>query len=529
MRLLKQEREDVKKGIYSKIVSWTWLGCVLVIYALFLWNKIHCLIDSDMSSELILGNILSKEHGILTDKWFYSTELRFLNTQLVYKLVFVFSNNWRIVRCVSSVFLMIVLLSCFYYMMYQLECKKFFPLLSPFLIWNYSNEYFVYISRGLYYIPHVCISFLTIGMLWQCVKSSNKLQKYLVAVLMAVLALFAGMGGPRQIIILYLPILLSAVIWFIVKKDNGEARKKVQYMILCSVNFIFSVAGYFINSKILSHRFQFMIFEIHYKEFSLESLVQAFNGILRIFGYSDGKIFSFATVLNGCMFLVIIMMIVSIYIGVTRKDETASFGASVSFYLLCATVINTLLYAFTDMPYEDRYYLPIVVFAIPVIALNIGEVSCNLQAKKIICTLVIFLVYACGVRKLYVSVDIDVTAQIREVTNYLLDKNVVNGYSTYWNGNVMTELSNGKIEVWATYETENLFRKDDNLFRWLQLKDHIDCKPEGKIFVLLSREEYASCLQEVLSPEDAAFSNTNYVLYVFNSYDEFAELLEEHT
>ncbi len=97
------------------------------------------------------------------------------------------------------------------------------------------------------------ISFLTIGMILQYVKSAKRKQKKLLMFLMIILALFAGLGGPRQIIVLYLPILVAAV--FCLALEIKNIKDKKQYVILCAVNFGFSVLGYFINSKILSKKY----------------------------------------------------------------------------------------------------------------------------------------------------------------------------------------------------------------------------------------------------------------------------------
>ncbi|KAI4447365.1 hypothetical protein C823_001884 [Eubacterium plexicaudatum ASF492] len=519
----------MKKSAFNKITPWIWPGFVLAVWALFIWNKMYCLLNSDLSSELLLGNILSKEQGFLSNKWIYSTELRVLNTQIIYKLVFAFSNNWRTVRCVSNILMILILLCCFYYLMLQLSCRKAFPFLAPLLIWNYSNEYFEFVSKGAYYIPHICISFLTIGMICQCIRSTKKSHKLLLVFFMSVLALLAGMGGPRQIIVLYLPLLCSSVPWFVLEKSDGNGLEKLSYLLACTVNFVFSIAGYVINSKILAQKFQFMVYDIHYKDFSLESVVQAFNGILRTFGYSGGKIFSFATVLNGCMFMVVLMVAVSVYTGITGKCRLSFFARSLSGYFLCAVIIYVLLYAFTDIPYADRYNLPILVFAIPVIAVHMKEVLWNQTVKRGICVFALGVVYLCGVRKVYTALNIDTTAPMREVVDYLLDRQVVNGYATFWNGNVMTELSNGEVAVRTTSCAEDIFRTDDNLYRWLQLKEHMEHKPEGNIFILLTQEEFAACPQELLAQEEAAFSNANYILYIFPGYDEFAKRLEGRT
>lgn len=105
------------KKIYTKMAPWGPAAFCLVIWGIFLWKRINYQLDSDMASDLMLGNILSKENGILSEQWMYSTELRVLNMQLFYKLIFLFTNNWHVVRCISSVLLLVVLLICFYYMM----------------------------------------------------------------------------------------------------------------------------------------------------------------------------------------------------------------------------------------------------------------------------------------------------------------------------------------------------------------------------------------------------------------------------
>ena len=68
------------------------IGAALVLELLFLLlylnGRIDRLLDSDMSSEMILGQLLARNNGILSDQWYYSTELRVLNTQLIYALFF---------------------------------------------------------------------------------------------------------------------------------------------------------------------------------------------------------------------------------------------------------------------------------------------------------------------------------------------------------------------------------------------------------------------------------------------------------
>ena len=45
-------------------------------------------IDADNSSEMVLAKLLAEEKTFLSTNWFYSTELRVLNTQLVLSMLF---------------------------------------------------------------------------------------------------------------------------------------------------------------------------------------------------------------------------------------------------------------------------------------------------------------------------------------------------------------------------------------------------------------------------------------------------------
>ncbi len=518
----------MKKIIFNKIAPWVWTGCIVGIWSILLWNRIEYQLDSDMSSELILGNILSKEHGLLTDKWMYSTELRVLNTQLIYQIIFSFTNNWHAVRCISSILLFMILVVCYYYFMCQLGCKKSVWVLSPLLIGNYSEIYYHYVTKAPYYIPHICISFLNVGMLLQYSSSMKRSKKQILTFFMCILAILSGMGGPRQVIILYLPIMISSIVCYVIEIRNGMVQNKLQYMILCVVNFIFAAIGYLINFKVLSKKYQFAFWDIEYKDFSIESLITAFNGILRTFGYVGGKVFSFTTVLNICVFVVIMLTVISIYTGISGgRLGTSYLSKFLSVYFLSAIIIQTVLYTFTNMPYADRYYIPVLIFVIPIINIVIKEIRYDIKVKKIISISVLLLLYGCSFYKWRQWNKVDTTAQIREITNYLSDINVEKGYATFWNGNIMTELSNGKVEVWAASGAEELFKKD-NINRWLQLSDHVENKPEGKIFVLLTQEEYNSFSQMMPPIQDVAFSNEGYILYIFDHFDDFWVTVEQN-
>ena len=86
---LGREFESVSK---KKMILWI-LGMILMIVCffsteLYLRRTMESQTDSDISSEMVLANLLAEEGSVLSQNWYYSTELRVLNTNLVFAPLF---------------------------------------------------------------------------------------------------------------------------------------------------------------------------------------------------------------------------------------------------------------------------------------------------------------------------------------------------------------------------------------------------------------------------------------------------------
>lgn len=103
--------------------------------------------------------------------------------------------------------------------------------------------------------------------------------------------------------------------------------------------------------------------------------------------------------------------------------------------------------------------------------------------------------------------------------------NLTQGYTTFWNCNVLTEWSNGEIEVWNTLFDEYGFATKR---KWLQKKDHIINHPEGKFFILTSEDELiGSYALDILQYSNIGYNDDNgYIIIVFDDYDEFVKTVE---
>lgn len=180
---------------------------------LFVVFKYESILDSDMASELILGNRLATNGGILDDGWYYSTELRVLNTQLIYKLFFVLlGDHWHLVRVCSIAVFLLILLAMTWYFLWNVGMKQNMIFwITGTLIWPFANLYALIVLCGAYYIPHITINFGIIAlMLHFCRMKDKRDGRCWSAILVLFLLSFAGaLGGVRQMMLSVVPLIIT--------------------------------------------------------------------------------------------------------------------------------------------------------------------------------------------------------------------------------------------------------------------------------------------------------------------------------
>ena len=131
--------EKIKSFYYSNqkifnILKWVLpylfpLLCFINL-AVFLSDCSGKMLDSDMSSELVLGKLLADKGGLLSTDWYYSTEVRVLNTQIVYKTLFEFTDNWHLLRYLGSLINALILVVCGGYLTFTMGLKKYIPFIT---------------------------------------------------------------------------------------------------------------------------------------------------------------------------------------------------------------------------------------------------------------------------------------------------------------------------------------------------------------------------------------------------------------
>lgn len=520
-----------------KILAWIWFGACYLLLVGYLTGHLYDMINSDLASELILAKDLAdKGKFVLDSEWIYSTEIRVLNTQLIFSLLFRFINNWALVLLLGTIILDTFLLICIYFLCCQIDMKQYFPLIGGIFMCPISDDYLNIVLGGVYYIPHICISIISLSLLIKLYFEKSK-YKYVYLIILLGLSMLTGMGGLRQILVFYIPSFMAIVVWIVINQVKGKnfenknsniiSSATEKFIILSTVGMLFGAfVGYCINKYYLSKHYTFFHYEtIRWTDFSLDRMVQTINGLLHSLGFRNSfEVFSIETVGNVSAIIVAVLLLFSIWNILISKNcdiSKKTFGKKiVVLYFTCACIAIIALYGWTDMSYVDRYNLPIIVWFSIIIAFFFDSI----QYRKIKTYVWILFSSCClfmamGTYKrfgqVYDNSERDTIAQ------FLVENEYYNGYATFWNGNIFTALSNGRIDVWVTtFEPDYI----SDMFSWLQKKEHMTTEPDGKIFFITTVEEQQMDILYARLPEDNLIYQTqNYKIYGFDSMQSIPE------
>lgn len=498
---------------YVKIIL-KWIPFVLafVFYMVFYAKNIQCQLDSDISSELVLSRLLASEHKLITKNFFYSTEMNIINTHIAYTFLFLFTDSFYKVRVCSRILILAAVLGSFYYLCRQMKIQKYFPYLAIFFVLPFSLQYMEFCLIGDFYFTHIAISFLAVALTLHFEKAQGKV-KWILLTLILLLAFFAGLPGPRYLFTTYFPLVIVALL---------RTYKKHQIKLIGAFyGLIASGVGYLVNTKILVKHYSFSNWnEMNFQNFSFTNCDRLINGILVCLGYREGEVFSSLLAGNVACFAIIAGVILyGLFIWRNGKN-VAEEEKVVLLFTGFSLLVITALYLFTNTSYEVRYYLPTLVYAVVFLGCSLAHHNWNQKASMIVAVVVLLMMVASSLTVYKTTKENDKTADMRDVVNVLVENGYQSGYATFWKANVLTELSEGQVEMYAWKKAIEEIIDVDDLFTWLQVASHFENGPEGKVCIVLDYDEVGRCNFHMYEFDSRKiYENSSYVVYGFDSYE----------
>ena len=506
------------------ILSYTIFSCLFIMFIYFLNQRIDYLLNSDMSSEMILSEIIAGSGKLLNHDWYYSTEIRFFYIQLFTVPFFYFTSNWHLIRVIATIIIVCIFMASLFFLMYSLNQHRFFPIIASLLILPVSFKYYEYVIYGLYYTPNIILELNIIAIMFIISKTQNKNKKIILIVVTLLLSLIAGLSGLRNLINIFVPLGIASLITFLINLKSEHFKKCKDFFILttlvCAVGCVGNVINYFFLTKSFElSRFGYTSeFDFTLNKDGLRNVLQGFFNVL---GFNINNIY---------LEIVLTLVLIAIFAVAFIKYFNLSLDEKLlAITLLSALVIYVIIQTFTNIIFMPAYLIPIAMLFFFIVVAILKNLKKTKISKHIIiclsCALCLCSVISSSIN--YVKLfKIDNTLMQRDVLSIVLEEDCYEGYATFWNGNILTELSDGKVRVrhfepHAYYET-NI----DNNYKWLQQKSFIERKPEGKVFVLFTTDEYEnfSLADYFIDDTYLVESNESYKLYIYSSYDEMIKV-----
>lgn len=497
-------------GKLCKSIAPVIFSLALILSIFTTWHVTGHILDSDASSEMVLAYSLYQNGGILSRDWMYSTELRVLNTQLIYAPLFHLFSDWHMVRFTATVIMQLLLVLSFGVLAREiaLDRSQFFWGAAMLLL-PVSVVYGRIVLYHCYYIPHIVVSFLITALVLRLGRtvSCKQLSFWVVLILLGVLSLLGGMGGIRQLMITHAPLLVSVVIFYFLEaqrqlKDTGTVRLPATGLRL-TLSALYAAAASFaglkINTDILS---KYYTFENQAEKIlgfqDLAILDELLNSFFQQFGFRwQASLISLAGILSVAGVGAGILCLVLGIRGILARtgENTIRPAIAQSMFVYYVLVMCTVFLITTDLYRYSLYLVLCLPWAVVLLMQTLKETAGKhwLAWPRFFAFLTAAVLAVNGLANFLFFRDpqlmpqhyeglnfqeTDKAQQLQEPIAFLESEGYCLGYATFWEGNIVTELTDGAIRlINVTCDEKNPNLAYYNWLSSLYLREQTDEKP----------------------------------------------------
>ena len=513
------------------ILAWTIAAAWYIADVLYIWFNGNNLLNSDVAAELILAKELNKEGTLLSTNWYYSTELRVINTQLAYKLGFaLFPDHWHAARTVAVAILLLVLILVAIYFSKAISYPLAGPILSVVMLAPYSCWYGWNVVFNSYYVPHIALTFLALTLFLRTLQTKGR-RRAVCIVLSVALAFTASLGGVRQPMICYSPLLLAVVVYLLSGKEKKIDSHVLHILGYAFFLFVAACAGYLVNDKVLSRYYTFESKSTRvWNDLSLNNVLSCLSDLAALFGWrSDVPIVSLSGIGN-ILSLLLIAVLLFCTVKCYRKIQLDESEKLVLLFSISAFIVLLAIYGFAYNSYNESYWTLFLPY------IFIGATLClkheDIDWKKYIvtgfCLVTVLINSLLTYQDPYISWvpnDLD----IQNAVAWLVENGYTQGIAGFWDSDIITALSNGQIEMWTVGDVD-----EPQINEWLQVKSHNTYPEKGKIFIIRPMSDLTGqdpVINEYLvgTVDHLAYQDDNYFIYSFDSAEEYLDTMAEIT
>lgn len=460
---------------------WLLLGLVILLTLYMDVYVARNVLDGDVSDFLYCGNIFAREKDLFSTNYYYSTEVRLLDLSSVFSFFFLLTGQWTLVHVLGTITVQTIYALSFLFMTRQAGLsRKTRVTVAALSLLPFSIPYARIVLYHLYYTLYLANMFFIIGLtLWtlRCGKEGLK-QALLPAVLLGLLWIFVGLNGIRHMLLIGIPLLVGCIVellrafrkapWVYGKPWrqqvllHTEAFRLTLLMIGSCLCFL---AGFVVNQHVLLPYYGIVnSSSAWYAPIqTAQRYADIWNGWLTAIGVRNSAL-SLVGIRGLSLAAALVSFVWLLYCSVCflRKGGTMEQRLLGGLYAL-SMFSTTLVFVFdSGCRFYELYYVPVIVLALPTLALELDDHPPVLTARKALCFLVsLCFLFQGAYSAWYLRVerrnmdtwsglthqDLTCVDECRDCVAFMQENGYQYGMMPYWHANVMIELSNGSLTI----------------------------------------------------------------------------------
>lgn len=486
-------------------------------------------LDADRSSEMVLASLLNEEKALMSQNWYYSTELRVVSAVPVYQLGLMLFDSWHMARTFSIAVLLLGVSLSFLYLMRGAGIGEAAVYAAACLMLPVSWLSMFMLVYGQFYSVYFMLICVLLGLLIRLRERRGR--GWRLAALLA-LSVYGGMQGVKMLMLCAVPLAVACCMLLFERLCQSDTLKEG----LCTEEGACAAgaaagcaglfAGYVINVLVLSRIYTYKSFSktLMYS-MDWEELGKQINYLPKYFGFEDGvQLISLSGVTNALALFVTMAMVISACALMTRRESLAAGERLVVYFaivsVLMGIAVNCMtIYGNTSGIGSVSYYLPGLLLLLSLVFVMIEKCCVRVQwigtAALLMLTAVFALQSVQYIRKNFRVTDAD----YRTTAQWLEDNGYTTGFATFWNASLLTEATDGRLDVY-TYRSW----QDTELYEWLQKKEHFTTMPEGKVFVFVEKIEKADEYVPLAREDHLVKQTYDGWIYTYDSAQEVMEI-----
>ncbi|MBO6015796.1 MAG: hypothetical protein J6P60_04320 [Lachnospiraceae bacterium] len=502
-----KKRFDRSNGLLTWLQTHVFLivtGVIIFAMVLFCLLRPDNLMHSDMAAEVILSKLLADQKKLITRDWFYSTEIRIVYSHLLMTPLFYLFDSYRLVKYLSVFLFYALMLGAYCFVAKRMGTEKRWSFLGLALLFSpLSNEYLDMMFVGCFYSSQLICTYLILGGVlgWIRGKAAGRGGRIFTVLWMHIAALVLGLSGLRYLASLFLPMLLAAA-WILFTEEESLFKETLVKneaflrLVGTATLLVCAAAGFLINKGYLARHYSFDSQDIVFVELSQipERFLNSMKLMVEFFGYYPVEAASGRGIVNVLKFALLLFVIGAIaYLWHVRHAKLSRLQRFLLYYFIGLFLLNWYLLVFTSVLMQYRYWIPVYIIAVLLIAVFFEVFTPQIAWQKSFCAIGIALAVLSSLYgELWQDAKYNDCEKRYGYMQFLEQNDYTFGYATFWNAPVTEYLSNGKIEV-GNLGGENGVAAP---YEWLSKKDlYREGYHTGKTFLLLARTEEAGMLK----------------------------------